>query len=99
MNSIIQDLNKTFENRVRLGIMSALTVNDALDFSSLKESLNVTDGNLSSHIASLESEAYVKVKKEFVGKKPQTTYSLTAVGRRAFTDHLDALERLIKQTQ
>ncbi len=99
MNSIIQDLNKTFENRVRLGIMSALTVNDALDFSSLKESLNVTDGNLSSHIASLESEGYVKVKKEFVGKKPQTTYSLTAVGRRAFTDHLDALERLIKQTQ
>ncbi len=99
MNSIIQDLNKTFESRVRLGIMSALVVNESLDFTSLKESLNVTDGNLSSHIASLESEGYVKVKKEFVGKKPQTTYSVTAAGGRAFADHLDALEKLIKQTQ
>lgn len=79
--------------------MSALIVNESLDFTSLKESLDVTDGNLSSHIASLEEEGYVKVKKEFVGKKPQTTYSVTAAGRRAFTDHLDALEKLIKQTQ
>lgn len=97
--SLIQDLNKTFESRVRLGIMSALVVNESLDFTSLKESLNVTDGNLSSHIASLENEGYLKVKKEFVGKKPQTTYSVTVSGRHAFSDHLDALEKLIRKTQ
>lgn len=79
--------------------MSALMVNDSLDFTSLKGSLDVTDGNLSSHIGSLENEGYVKVKKEFVGKKPQTSYAVTAAGRRAFADHLDALERLIQQSQ
>ncbi len=99
MNSLIEDLNKTFESRVRLGIMSALVVNESLDFTSLKTSLNLTDGNLSSHIASLENEGYVKAKKEFVGKKPQTTYAATAAGRRAFTDHLNALEKLIRTTQ
>lgn len=99
MNSLIQDLNKVFESRVRLGIMSALIVNESLDFTSMKESLDVTDGNLASHIASLENEGYIKVKKEFVGKKPLTTYSATASGRRAFTDHLDALEKLIRKTQ
>lgn len=92
-------MNKIFESRVRLGIMSALVVNDALDFNSMKESLDVTDGNLASHIAALENEDYVKVKKEFVGKKPQTSYSVTAAGRRAFTEHLDALEKLIKNSQ
>lgn len=79
--------------------MSALIVNESLDFTSMKESLDVTDGNLASHIASLENEGYIKVKKEFVGKKPLTTYSATASGRRAFTDHLDALEKLIRKTQ
>ena len=99
MNNIIHNLNKVFENRVRLGIMSALIVNDSLDFNSLKEALEVTDGNLASHIAALERERYVKVSKEFVGKKPLTSYSVTSAGRRAFTDHLDTLEQLIKKSQ
>lgn len=92
-------MNKVFESRIRLGIMSALAVNDAVDFNTLKQTLDVTDGNLSSHISSLESEGYVKIKKEFVGKKPQTTYSISAAGRRAFSEHLDALEQLIKKSQ
>jgi DNA-binding MarR family transcriptional regulator len=99
MSISIHNLNKTFESRVRLGIMSALAVNDAVDFNSLKQSLDVTDGNLASHAAALEEEGYVRVKKEFVGKKPQTTYTLTAAGRRAFDEHIDALEQLIKQTK
>lgn len=98
MKSIIHNLNKTFENRIRLGIMSTLMVNDELDFNAMKQSLDVTDGNLASHISALENEGYVKVKKAFVGKKPQTTYSVTAAGRRAFSDHLDALEKLIKKS-
>ena len=78
--------------------MSTLAVNDTVDFNTLKQTLDVTDGNLASHIAALENEGYVKVKKEFVGKKPLTTYMLTASGRRAFNEHLDALEKLIKQS-
>ncbi len=76
--------------------MSALAVNDTLDFNSLKELLDVTDGNLASHMKSLEKENYVRVNKSFVGKKPNTTYSLTSQGKKAFEDHLKALEELIK---
>jgi DNA-binding MarR family transcriptional regulator len=98
VKSIIHNLDKTFENRVRLGIMSALMVNDELDFNAMKQTLDVTDGNLASHIAALEDEGYVKVKKAFVGKKPLTTYVVTAAGRRAFSEHLDVLEKLIKNS-
>lgn len=98
MKSIIQNIHKAFESRVRLGIMSALVVSDASDFKTLKQTLNVTDGNLASHIAALENEGYVRVKKEFVGKKPLTTYMLTASGRKAFNEHIDALENLIKMS-
>lgn len=76
--------------------MSVLMVNDAMDFNSMKEVLDLTDGNLASHIAALEKEGYVHVKKEFVGKKPLTSYSATKLGIKAFNDHLDALEKLIK---
>jgi DNA-binding MarR family transcriptional regulator len=99
MSSTIQNLNKMLESRVRLGIMSALAANDSLDFNSLKEMLDVTDGNLASHASALEDESYIKVKKEFVAKKPQTTYMLTAAGRRAFSDHINALEQLIKNSK
>jgi predicted transcriptional regulator len=92
----IHKLNKAFESRVRLGIMSVLMVNDSLDFNSIKDLLQVTDGNLASHAAALEKEGMIHVKKEFVGKKTLTTYSATKVGVRAFEDHLDALEKLIK---
>jgi len=77
--------------------MSVLMVNEKIDFNNLKEMLQVTDGNLASHIAALEKAEYIKVHKQFIGKKPQTTYSATAYGRKAFHEHLDALEKLIKQ--
>jgi DNA-binding HxlR family transcriptional regulator len=91
----INQLNKEFESRVRLGIMSVLMVNDWVDFSEMKSLLEITDGNLASHSNALEKAAYIEVKKEFVGKKPKTSYRVTQNGRQAFTEHLDALEKLI----
>lgn len=95
MKDIIADLNKAFDHRVRLGIMSILMVNDWMEFNGFKTLLEVTDGNLASHIKALEKEAYIEVKKQFVGKKPNTTYRVTELGRKAFTAHLDALEKLL----
>jgi DNA-binding MarR family transcriptional regulator len=92
----ISGLNKAFESRIRLGIMSALAVNDLIDFNALKEYLDVTDGNLASHLKALEKEEFITVEKSFVGKKPNTKYLLTKVGKRAFNDHLKALEKLIE---
>ena len=92
----INALNKTFENRIRLGVMSVLIVNDKTDFNALKEMLNVTDGNLASHLSALEKSGYLTVHKQFVGRKPRTTYSVTSEGRKAFNDHLDVLEKLIR---
>ncbi|NUQ81896.1 MAG: transcriptional regulator [Bacteroidetes bacterium] len=86
---------KAFENRIRLGIMSALSVNDRLSFNELKELLTLTDGNLASHLKSLEKEGFVVVSKSFIGRIPHTTYSMTDSGRIAFMDHLKALEALI----
>ena len=98
MKDILVNINKLFESRVRLGIMSMLMVNDTVEFNSLKTHLDVTDGNLASHITSLEKAKYIKVNKSFIGKKPNTTYSVSATGRRAFNEHLDALERLINSS-
>ncbi len=98
MKDILVNINKLFESRVRLGIMSMLIVNDVVDFNSLKSHLDITDGNLASHVASLEKAKYIKVNKSFIGKKPNTTYSVSAAGRRAFNEHLDALERLINSS-
>jgi DNA-binding MarR family transcriptional regulator len=95
MKDLISNLNKHFESRVRLGVMSILMVNDWVDFSGLKELLNVTDGNLASHIKSLEAEGYIEVKKQFVANKPNTSYRATLEGRKAFDSHLEALENLI----
>jgi DNA-binding MarR family transcriptional regulator len=97
LNPNIHKLNKAFESRVRLGIMSVLMVNDSVDFNTMKELLEVTDGNLASHSSALEKEGYVHIKKEFVGKKTLTTYSATKTGVKAFEAHLDALEKLIKK--
>lgn len=91
----ISKLNKEFESRVRLGIMSVLMVNDWVDFSEMKALLEITDGNMASHSNALEKAQYIEVKKEFVGKKPKTSYRVTQSGRIAFTQHLDALEKLI----
>lgn len=96
---VIDGLNKAFESRIRLGIMSVLMVNDSVDFNTLKETLDVTDGNLASHISALEKLEYVKVKKQFIGKKPNTSYLITRSGRKAFQDHLNALEHLLKSNK
>lgn len=96
MKEVIEKLNKAFENRIRLGIMSALMVNTSVDFLALKELLNVTDGNLASHLSALEKVEYIVVTKEFVGKKTKTSYTATTLGKRAFNQHLSALEKLVK---
>lgn len=90
-------LNKEFESRVRLGIMSVLIVNDWIEFSEMKALLNVTDGNLASHSNALEKAQYIEIKKEFVGKKPKTSYRITQSGREAFTEHINSLEQLLKK--
>jgi DNA-binding transcriptional ArsR family regulator len=94
MKHIIDKLNKTFDNRIRLGIMSLLVVHERLEFTLLKELLALSDGNLASHLKGLEAELYVDFNKRFVGRKPQTTYSATELGKKAFAEHLDALEAL-----
>lgn len=96
MKVSIDDLHKAFENRVRLGIMSALAVNDTLDFTSLKELLDVTDGNLATHIKKLEKEEFIGVEKSFIDNKPNTKYYMTEEGRQAFKEHLEVLEEIIK---
>ena len=98
MKRTLKSLNRAFENRVRLGIMSILVVQESIDFKTLKEILDVTDGNLATHVAVLERLHYVRVKKEFVGRKTLTTYGVTERGKRAFSAHIDALERLIRET-
>jgi DNA-binding MarR family transcriptional regulator len=99
MKEVIEKLNKAFENRIRLGIMSALMVNASVDFLALKELLDVTDGNLASHVSALEKAEYIAVTKEFVGKKTKTSYVATTLGKRAFNQHLNALEKLVKQNR
>ena len=75
--------------------MSALVVNDSLDFNALKEYLLVTDGNLASHLKALEKEHFIEVKKSFLGRKPNTRYAMTKLGRKSFEEHINALENLI----
>ncbi len=97
MKNIIQQFNKAFENKVRLGAMAALMVNSKLSFNELKELLELTDGNLASHLKALEKAQYVTVNKSFIERKPNTTYKITPTGKQAFDLHLKALEELINQ--
>ena len=92
----IENLNKIFDSRIRLGIMSALMVNAEVNFNDLKELLSITDGNLASHIKSLEENGAIKIYKGFIGKKTNTTYAVTKIGEKAFKAHIDALEKMIK---
>ena len=92
----IKDLNKIFDSRIRLGIMSALMVNAAVSFNELKELLDITDGNLASHLKALEESRVIKVQKGFIGRKTNTTYSVTRPGEKLFKAHLAALEQMIK---
>lgn len=98
MKNILQHINKAFDHRIRLGIMSILMVNEYADFTTLKELLGVTDGNLASHAKALEAEEYIMIEKQFIGKKPNTRYIATKEGRKAFKDHIDALEKLIQKS-
>jgi DNA-binding MarR family transcriptional regulator len=97
LKNIIQNINKAFDHRIRLGIMSVLVVNESADFTTLKELLGVTDGNLASHAKALEAEAYIAVEKQFIDKKPNTSYKATKLGKAAFTAHINALEKLIRK--
>jgi DNA-binding HxlR family transcriptional regulator len=96
MKDLISGLNKVFESRIRLGIMSVLMVNESFDFNGLKDTLNVTDGNLASHLKALEEKKMISINKQFIGRKPNTSYSATDEGVRLFQLHLKALEDLIK---
>ncbi|HRJ31079.1 MAG TPA: transcriptional regulator [Cyclobacteriaceae bacterium] len=96
MKNPFEQLDRVLEHRVRLQIMSVLIANDSYDFNSLKEILNVTDGNLASNLKALEKEKYLSVSKSFVDRKPNTKYKATEKGRNAFKKHLDALEALLK---
>lgn len=95
--SIISNLNKAFESRIRLGIMSILMVNDEVSFTHLKTLLETSDGNIASHMATLEKHEYVKVIKQFINRKPNTSYAATLKGKDAFSSHLDALEKIISK--
>ena len=96
MKNPITGLNKIFESRIRLGVMSILVVNDEINFNDLKQILGVTDGNLATHLVNLEENGFIKVHKGFVGRKTNTTYAITKSGEKAFNDHITALEVLIK---
>lgn len=95
MKNLIEGLQKAFDHRIRLGVMSILMVNDWVDFTTLRDTLEVTDGNLASHIKALEKVEYIELNKEFVGRKPRTTYRATEAGRTAFNEHLDQLEQIL----
>jgi DNA-binding HxlR family transcriptional regulator len=99
LKHVISHINKAFDHRIRLGIMSVLMVNESVEFTTLKELLDVTDGNLASHVKALEQEAFISVTKQFIGKKPNTKYAATELGRQAFEHHLNALEQLIRQSR
>jgi len=96
MSNPIENLNKIFDSRIRLGIMSALMVNESINFNDLKQLIQVTDGNLASHLKTLEESTYLKVQKGFIGRKTNTTYQVTTAGEKAFKTHLQALEQMIK---
>lgn len=96
MKDALSRLNKVFENRYRLGVMSMLMVNERVHYSMIKKALNISDGNLASHIKTLKKAEYIADKKEFLNNKPHTTYQVTSKGKAAFEDHLNALEELLK---
>lgn len=96
MNNPISGLNKMFDNRIRLGVMSILMVNEEVSFNDLKQMLEATDGNLATHMVTLEEEGFIKVHKGFIGRKTNTTYSVTKAGEKAFKEHITALEKVIK---
>jgi DNA-binding HxlR family transcriptional regulator len=96
LQQTLDSLDEVIHQKVRLGVISTLVARGEADFRFLKESLNLTDGNLSIHLTKLEDAGYVAVSKEFVRKKPHTTYSPTPLGKEAFQGYLAALEEIVK---
>ena len=93
------ELDPVIHERVRLGIISALAVNDVLSFNDLKKLLEITDGNLSVHARKLEDAGYVKCTKSFVGRQPRTEFRLTASGRRALERYVQEMESVIQSAR
>lgn len=96
MKDSLSRINKLLENRIRLAIMSLLMIEEHMDFNAFKETLDLTDGNLASHMAKLEEAGYIDVEKRFQDRKPQTRYQATEAGKAAFRDHLSALEAILR---
>lgn len=94
MNEIINNINKVFDNRIRLGIMAIMMKDNWVAFTELRNKLGLTDGNLNNHISALEKHKMIKSKKQFVENKPKTTYKVTRHGTRKFAEHLEAIEKL-----
>ncbi|MEL6969904.1 MAG: transcriptional regulator [Bacteroidota bacterium] len=95
MKGIISQLRKAFDHRIRLGVMSMLMVEEWVDFTHLRDNLEVSDGNLASHLKALDKEGYIELRKQFIGRKPNTSYRATEKGRAAFMSHLAFLEKII----
>ena len=95
----IEKLDRVIHERARLGIMTLLAATESLSFKELKEQLQMTDGNLSVHMRTLEESGYVSIRKSFVNRKPLTEFSLTPAGRQAFQDYLQTLAEIVKQSQ
>lgn len=93
------DLDRLIHERIRLGIVSALAVNDHLSFNDLKKLLKTTDGNLSVHARKLEEAGYIACEKSFEGRIPKTDYRLTPAGKRALERYLDHMEAIIRATR
>ena len=92
-------LDRLIHERQRLGIVSALAVNESLSFNELKELMQTTDGNLSVHARKLEDAGYITCRKSFEGRMPRTDYTLTVPGRKALERYLDHMEAIIKATR
>lgn len=96
MKEILRQMDKAFDSRVRVAIMSILlTANDWVDFNTLKQMLGITDGNLASHTTTLENRKFVEVRKRFVDKRPNTSYRITETGKEAFSTYVTALRKLL----
>ncbi len=96
MKQYFKDLDKAFDNKIRLGIMSVLMVNEYVSFNELKQWMSLTDGNLASHLKYLEKVDYISINKSFLGRKPNTKYRATKLGKNAFKKHVNALEKILK---
>ena len=94
-----QQLDRVIHEKGRLAIMSMLAASPELSFTELRDALAMTDGNLTTHIRALQETGYVSVAKSFQNRRPLTTCSLTAAGRKAFTEYINLLERIVQQNR